>query len=614
MTVGHRRFQEGLKSQSPLRLSFFPSAYCNFDAMFNLTGKHRCFAERNSSIIFSQCHRSMTTSKTVQDRSKKKRVHDLEIVTEKHKILSKILLLFEVLKKEPQRVISIRELDRYRTQINLPKPHKISGFLRKSPKLFELYKDHRGVLWVGMTKEAEGLVEEEEVIIEKHSDKAAEVVTRMLMMSVDKRLALDKIVHFRRDLGLPMDFRNHWVRRFPDHFRVVKPYRPYDESEYLELVNWRSSWAMTELERKALAVMQAPDDHVAGVLSLSFPMKFPPNYKQVLSRYKGKIEDFQKREYLSPYADARELKAGTLEFNKRAVAVMHELLSFTIGKRLVTDYLTHFRKEFVMPQKLMRLLLKHFGIFYVSERGKRFHVFLNSAYEDSELIEKHPLIVWREKVLSLVGYRKKKDTMDPLTDLKEFEYNDTFESESEDESVQVDNNKQTIGSLEGDFPENESEMEIDEVYLGVCFVNAGLNRYIEQLVASAEAAVEEVIRRGVSDPNKIAVGGHSYGAFMTANLLAHAPHLFCCGIAISGAYNRTLTPFGFQNEEGTLWEATHTYVEMSPFMSANKIKKPILLIHGEEDNNPGTLTMQLQFNKKKLLGDEARSTCCNLDV
>lgn len=118
------------------------------------------------------------------------------------------------------------------------------------------------------------------------------------------------------------------------------------------------------------------------------------------------------------------------------------------------------------------------------------------------------------------------------------------------------------------------------------------DRYVEQLVGSAEAAVEEVVRRGVADPSKIAVGGHSYGAFMTANLLAHAPHLFSCGIARSGAYNRTLTPFGFQNEDRTLWEATSTYVEMSPFMSANKIKKPILLIHGEEDNNSGTLTMQ----------------------
>ncbi|KAL7586935.1 hypothetical protein Lser_V15G41438 [Lactuca serriola] len=118
------------------------------------------------------------------------------------------------------------------------------------------------------------------------------------------------------------------------------------------------------------------------------------------------------------------------------------------------------------------------------------------------------------------------------------------------------------------------------------------DRYVEQLVASAEAAVEEVIRRGVAHPGKIAIGGHSYGAFMTANLLAHAPHLFSCGIARSGAYNRTLTPFGFQNEDRTLWEATDTYIKMSPFMSADKIKKPILLIHGEEDNNSGTLTMQ----------------------
>ncbi|XP_048610611.1 probable glutamyl endopeptidase, chloroplastic [Brassica napus] len=116
--------------------------------------------------------------------------------------------------------------------------------------------------------------------------------------------------------------------------------------------------------------------------------------------------------------------------------------------------------------------------------------------------------------------------------------------------------------------------------------------YVEKLVASAEAAVDEVVRRGVAHPSKIAVGGHSYGAFMTANLLAHTPHLFSCGIARSGAYNRTLTPFGFQNEDRTLWEATNVYVEMSPFMSADKIKKPILLIRGEEDNNPGTLTMQ----------------------
>ncbi|KAH9617224.1 hypothetical protein KSS87_016663 [Heliosperma pusillum] len=137
------------------------------------------------------------------------------------------------------------------------------------------------------------------------------------------------------------------------------------------------------------------------------------------------------------------------------------------------------------------------------------------------------------------------------------------------------------------------------------------DRYVEQLVASAEAAVKEVIQRGVAHPDKIAVGGHSYGAFMTANLLAHAPHLFSCGIARSGAYNRTLTPFGFQAEDRTLWEATNTYVEMSPFMAANKIKKPILIIHGEEDSNEGTLTMQSDRFYNALKG---HGTLCRLVV
>ena len=115
--------------------------------------------------------------------------------------------------------------------------------------------------------------------------------------------------------------------------------------------------------------------------------------------------------------------------------------------------------------------------------------------------------------------------------------------------------------------------------------------YVKQLVASAQAAVDEVVRRGVADREKIAIGGHSYGAFMTANLLAHSD-LFRLGIARSGAYNRTLTPFGFQSEERTLWQARDTYVNMSPFLFADKVNEPILLIHGAADNNSGTFPMQ----------------------
>ncbi len=131
--------------------------------------------------------------------------------------------------------------------------------------------------------------------------------------------------------------------------------------------------------------------------------------------------------------------------------------------------------------------------------------------------------------------------------------------------------------------------------------------YVKQLVASAQAAVDEVVRRGVADRERIAVGGHSYGAFMTANLLAHSD-LFRAGIARSGAYNRSLTPFGFQAEERNYWQATDTYHAMSPFDHADGINEPILLIHGEEDNNSGTFPMQSErmFAAVKGLGGTAR--------
>ncbi|MGD9906691.1 MAG: alpha/beta hydrolase family protein [Vicinamibacterales bacterium] len=115
--------------------------------------------------------------------------------------------------------------------------------------------------------------------------------------------------------------------------------------------------------------------------------------------------------------------------------------------------------------------------------------------------------------------------------------------------------------------------------------------YVEQLVASAKAAVDKVVAMGVADPARLVVGGHSYGAFMTANLLAHSD-LFRAGIARSGAYNRTLTPFGFQNEQRTYWEVPEIYARMSPFNHAHLIKEPVLLIHGEADDNSGTFPIQ----------------------
>ena len=131
--------------------------------------------------------------------------------------------------------------------------------------------------------------------------------------------------------------------------------------------------------------------------------------------------------------------------------------------------------------------------------------------------------------------------------------------------------------------------------------------FMTQLVDDAEAAIDAVDKLGYINRKKCAIGGHSYGAFMTANLLSHS-NLFACGIARSGAYNRTLTPFGFQSEQRNYWDIPAIYNEMSPFMNADKMKTPLLLVHGDADNNPGTFTLQSEryFQALKNLGAPVR--------
>jgi dipeptidyl aminopeptidase/acylaminoacyl peptidase len=125
--------------------------------------------------------------------------------------------------------------------------------------------------------------------------------------------------------------------------------------------------------------------------------------------------------------------------------------------------------------------------------------------------------------------------------------------------------------------------------------------YVEQLMAGMQAAIDYVVKRGIADPNCLGIGGHSYGAFTTVNLLAHTDW-FRVGIAMSGAYNRTLTPFGFQGEQRNFWEATETYIQMSSFTHAHRINTPLLLVHGAKDSNPGTYPLQTERLYEALKG------------
>ena len=139
--------------------------------------------------------------------------------------------------------------------------------------------------------------------------------------------------------------------------------------------------------------------------------------------------------------------------------------------------------------------------------------------------------------------------------------------------------------------------------------------FVKQIVDSARAAIDKAVEMGVTDRDRVGVGGHSYGAFMTANLLAHS-RLFRAGIARSGAYNRTLTPFGFQSERRNFWEAPKLYEDVSPFFYADKIKDPLLMIHGEADDNTGTFPIQSErlYAAMSGLGGTARLVMLPLEA
>ncbi|MFO7892488.1 MAG: prolyl oligopeptidase family serine peptidase [Longimicrobiales bacterium] len=170
-----------------------------------------------------------------------------------------------------------------------------------------------------------------------------------------------------------------------------------------------------------------------------------------------------------------------------------------------------------------------------------------------------------------------------------------------------DNRFTTIGGSSHLFFLTQGYAVFDGPSMPIIGGDTANNTYVQQLVSSAEAAVDVLVEREIGDRDRMGVGGHSYGAFMTANLLAHSD-LFAAGIARSGAYNRTLTPFGFQNERRTYWEAPEIYYQMSPFMHAEQVDEPMLMIHGIADNNSGTFPIQSErmFHAMNGLGGTAR--------
>jgi len=294
-----------------------------------------------------------------------------------------------------------------------------------------------------------------------------------------------------------------------------------------------------------------------------------------------------KRLYQSTYTDKKERLMSAMNMSKGEILVRIESSTEypnyylrNIKKKIALKPITQFENPFKSIQDVHKEVITYKRDDGVELTGT---LYLPIGY-DKEKKEKIPMIMWAYPV----EYKDKSSAGQNTTNPNEFiypYYGSPVFWVTRGYAVLDDAAFPIIG--EGEEQPNDT--------------------FRKQLVANGKAGIDAVDALGYVDRSRVAVGGHSYGAFMVANLLSHS-NLFAAGIARSGAYNRTLTPFGFQREERSYWDAPEVYYSMSPFMHADKMKTPLLLIHGEADNNSGTYPMQSEryFNALKGLGGPAR--------
>lgn len=226
---------------------------------------------------------------------------------------------------------------------------------------------------------------------------------KLLMMSLDCQIRLEKIELIESELGLPPDFKYHLIPKYPEFFSV----RKVNGIDYLCLETWDSSLAVTAREEK-LDLGHAPirtkeiprDGNIMG--PFAFRLKFPAGFRPNM-RYLEEVVKWQKMEFPSPYLSGRSVQPATPQARKRAVAILHELLSLTMEKRLTSDKLDAFHNEYQLPCRLLLCLVKNHGIFYITNKGARSTVFLKEAYDGCTLIDKCPLLKFNDSFVALIG-------------------------------------------------------------------------------------------------------------------------------------------------------------------------------------------------------------------
>ncbi|CAB4291729.1 unnamed protein product [Prunus armeniaca] len=292
---------------------------------------------------------------------------------------------------EPGQVIPLRYLEkrRERLRLNIKNQTKTEPvkFLRISDRLQQILEEGNGIV-----------MENEPLIVSK--------LCKLLMMSKDKVLSADKLVHVKREFGFPNDFMVNLVPKYPQYFRILR--FPGEEKSFLKLVSWNPEFAKSVIERRA-----EEESNLTGIrVRPNFYYKLPSGFflKREMREW---VRDWMELDYISPYEDVSQVDQASQEMEKRTVGVFHELLSLSIFKRIPVPILGKFSDEYRFSNAFSNVFTRHSGIFYLSLKGGIKTAVLREAYKDDELIDYDPLLEIKDKFVELLeeGWRERKEQM-----------------------------------------------------------------------------------------------------------------------------------------------------------------------------------------------------------
>lgn len=310
---------------------------------------------------------------------------------------------------EPGQVIPLRFLEKRRERMRLKV--KAETFLAQNPGLFEIYYDRikpktEPVRFLRPTDRLLRFLEEEQRIFRESEPLIVSKLCKLLMMSKNRVVSADKLLHVKREFGFPNDFLVELVPRYPEYFRLTG--FPGEGKSFIELVNWNPEFAKSVIELRA----EEESERMGIRVRPSFTVQLPPGFvlKKEMREW---VRDWMELDYVSPYEDVSHLDQASREMEKRSVGVFHELLSLSLHKRIPVPILGKFCDEYRFSNAFSSTFTRHSGIFYLSLKGGIETAVLREAYKGDVLIDRDPLLQIKDKFIELLeeGWRQRAEEL-----------------------------------------------------------------------------------------------------------------------------------------------------------------------------------------------------------